>query len=60
MLRHEGSNGEESDCELAQNTGSGGTGRELAEEGLEAQLLWPTRWSLKEVADEAGCSLEAD
>ena len=54
-----------------QITGSGGsgrqqyernidTGRELARKEVEAQPLWPTRRSLKEVAGEAGCSLEAD
>ena len=42
------------------NCTPGGTGRELARKEVEAQPLWPTRWSLKEVAGEAGCSLEAD
>ena len=41
-------------------TPPGGTGRELARKEVEAQPLWPTRRSLKEVAGEAGCSLEAD
>ena len=45
---------------LTQITGSGGTGRELARKEVEVQPLWPTRRSLKEVAGEAGCSLEAD
>ena len=38
----------------------GGTGKELARKEVEAQPLWPTRRSLKEVAGKAGCSLEAD
>ena len=42
------------------NFAPGGTGRELARKEVEAQHLWPTRRSLKEVAGEAGCSLEAD
>ena len=42
------------------NCAPGGTGRELARKEVEAQPLWPTRRSLKEVAGEAGCSLEAD
>ena len=45
---------ESSNCTL------GGTGRELARKEVEAQPLWPTRWSLNKVAGEAGCSLEAE
>ena len=42
------------------NCAPGGTGREPARKEVEAQPLWPTRRSLKEVAGEAGCSLEVD
>ena len=42
------------------NCAPGGTGRELARKEVEAQHLWPTRRSLKEVAGKAGCSLETD
>ena len=43
------------------NCTPGGTGRELARKEIEAQPLWSTRRSLKEVAGKAGCcSLEAD
>ena len=80
MLRHEGSDGKQSDCINANyriwwarrqqyerniqtessNCAPGRTGREQARKEVEVQPLWPTRQSLKEVAGEAGCSLEAD